>query len=128
MIDNRLVFYTPNSDLEKVISSIPKINLDKYKKNLDLIANLTALIYKDANISLINNFFVEASIPGHDKNVLLGFLLAKTIIDHDIENLFKHVNWLDYILSYNNYISQSYFYYLKKFLDNKKFYSSYIAI
>lgn len=127
MIDNRLVFYTPNSDLEKVISSIPKINLDKYKKNLDLIANLTALIYKDADISLINNFFVEASIPGHDKNVLLGFLLAKTIIDHDIENLFKHVNWLDYILSCNNYISQSYFYYLKNFLDNKKFYSSYIA-
>lgn len=127
MIDNRLVFYTPNSDLEKVISSIPKINLDKYKKNLDLIDNLTALIYKDADISLINNFFVEASIPGHDKNVLLGFLLAKTIIDHDIENLFKHVNWLDYILSCNNYISQSYFYYLKNFLDNKKFYSSYIA-
>ncbi len=127
MIDNRLVFYTPNPDLENIISSIPKINLDKYKRNLDLITNLKVRIYQNADISLINNFLAEASIPEHDKNVFLGFLLAKTIINNDIENIFKHINWLDNILSCNNYISQSYFYYLKKFLDNKNFYSSYIA-
>ncbi len=126
MIDNRLVFHTPNPDLENIISSIPKINLDKYKRNSDLIANLTVLIYKDTDISLINNFFVEISIPEHDKNVLLGFLLAKTIIDQDIKNIFEHINWLDHVLSCDNYISQSYFYYLKKLLDNKNFYSNYI--
>ena len=45
MIDNRLIFHTPNPILENIISSIPKINIDEYINNENLVNNIITSIY-----------------------------------------------------------------------------------
>lgn len=127
MIDNRLIFHTPNPILENIISSIPKINIDEYINNENLVNNIITSIYKNDDIDKLLEHFANIYISENEKCVLLGFLLAKTINNDEIKNIFNHLKWLDCILFHNNYVSESYFYYIKVFLEDSDFLLQYIT-
>ncbi len=121
MIDNRLLYNNQNCFKEDTTLLVLNVNLEEYKKNKDFVNILLTNIYNNSDVSSIQNVLEKYIIDKNDGFILLGNLIAKSIISKDIKDKYNHLKWIDRILSANNYIYESYMYYIKEFLQDGKF-------
>lgn len=121
MIDNRLLYNNQNCYKEKMELYIFNVNLEEYKQNKELVNTVLTNIYNNSDITSIQNLLAKYIFNKNDCFILLGNLLAESIICNEISDKYNHIKWLDKILSSNDYIYESYQYYIEEFLQNSKF-------
>ncbi len=128
MIDNRLLYNNQNCYKEKMELYIFNVNLEEYKQNKELVNTVLTNIYNNSDITSIQNLLAKYIFNKNDCFILLGNLLAESIICNEISDKYNHIKWLDKILSSNDYIYESYQYYIEEFLQNSKFKKRYLEL
>lgn len=128
MIDNRLLFNNSNYYNENIELLISTSNLKKYKKDNDFISKISESIYNNSDVAYIQNLLEKYTFDNNDGFILFGNLLAETIVSDYIKDEYTHIKWLDNILSNNNYIYESYQYFIKEYLQDEIFKINYCKL
>ncbi len=126
MIDKRLTYNINNPVLENIILTIPTRDLDKLMQNEELINTLIQSVIDNKSFEEIEKVIKYFGIKESDGFILLGMLSAQVIVEKDIKNMFRHLSWMNNVFSRNDFISQSYLYYIQSFLANGEFKSQYL--
>ena len=128
MIDKRLLNNNANYYKENVELLISTSNLKEYKKKNNFISEILESIYNNSDIEYIQELLEKYIFDKNDGFILLGNLLAETIINNNIKDKYTHIKWLDNILSNNNYIYESYQYFIKDYLQDENFKKNYYKL